>query len=124
MDISISISIGELLDKISILEIKEEKIGDKLKLKEIRKELSILSKIAEDKLKNSSNWIAKLKKVNLKLWKIENDIRQKEREKSFEKEFIDLSRLVYMTNDYRFKIKEEINKFYGSQIKEQKSYNK
>ena len=122
MDISVNVSVGELLDKISILQIKSERISDEKKLIEIRKELEILTKLSKDSLENSESWIAKIKPINEKLWQIEDDIRKKEKSKEFDQEFIELARSVYVTNDQRFKMKDEINQFYGSEIKEQKSY--
>ena len=122
MDLLVNVSVGELLDKISILEIKSERINDAKKLENVMKELDILSKIATENLAGCKDWIKKIKEINEKLWVIEDDIRQKERDKAFDNEFIELARAVYYTNDLRFKIKDEINSFYGSNIKEQKSY--
>ena len=115
------ISIGELLDKISILEIKSENILDEAKLEHIRKELNILTHNVQD-LEKHREWIDKIRAVNMKLWAIEDGIRAKERNKIFDDEFIKLARSVYYTNDERFCIKDQINRYYGSDIKEQKSY--
>lgn len=117
----VQISMGELLDKISILEIKSEKIQDEPKLLHIENELSILSNDVSD-LDNYRGWVDKLKTVNKKLWIIEDSIREKERNKAFDDEFIKLARSVYYTNDERFDIKDQINKYYGSELQEQKSY--
>ena len=119
------ISAGELLDKISILEIKLEKIEDKNNLKEIKKEYKILQKIQnssikfDDKIKKLFNSI---KKVNVKLWNVEDKLRICEKNKDFSKNFIELAREVYFNNDKRSKIKSEINKILGSNIREVKQY--
>ena len=119
------ISAGELLDKISILEIKLVKINDKESLLEINKEYNSLKETqnSNNKLtKNLENLIKELKEVNLKLWDIEDNKRICEKNKDFGKVFIDLSRNVYLNNDKRAKIKSEINKLLGSNIKEVKQY--
>ena len=119
------ISAGELFDKISILEIKLEKIEDKESQKEISKEYTSLKATQKlninitEKLQNLFN---ELKDVNLNLWKIEDQIRTSERSKDFGKSFISLARNVYFNNDKRSKIKFEINKVLGSNIKEIKKY--
>jgi hypothetical protein len=121
------ISAGELFDKISILEIKKNKIKDKTKVKIILKELDSLQKTANEninKSKSLTKLYKKLKSVNLKLWKIEDDIRDCERKKNFTKKFIKLARDVYFTNDQRSLIKNKINKFTKSNISEVKSYKK
>ena len=119
------ISSGELLDKISILEIKLKKIKDKENLKEINKEYAILKQSQNLNIKltkNLENLIKQLKEVNLKLWDIEDNKRICEKNKDFGKVFVDLSRNVYLNNDKRAKIKSEINKLLGSNIKEVKQY--
>ena len=119
------ISAGELLDKISILEIKLVKINDKESLLEINKEYNSLkeTQVSNIKLtKNLENLIKQLKEVNLKLWDIEDNKRICEKNKDFGKMFVDLSRNVYLNNDKRAKIKSEINKLLGSNIKEVKQY--
>jgi hypothetical protein len=121
------ISAGELFDKISILEIKKNKIKDKTKVKIILKELDSLQKTANEninKSKSLTKLYKKLKSVNLKLWKIEDDIRDCERKKNFTKKFIKLARDVYFTNDQRSLIKNKINRFTKSNISEVKSYKK
>ena len=119
------ISAGELLDKITILEIKREKITDSEKLKNINKELSSLTKTSDEKIpdkKRIEDLILNLKKINLKLWTIEENKRKAEKEKKFDEAFIQLSRDVYKSNDERAKIKLKINDILGSNIKEVKSH--
>ena len=119
------ISAGELLDKISILEIKLVKINDKDSLLEINKEYNSLKETQNSNIKltkNLENLIKALKEVNLKLWDIEDNKRICEKNKDFGKVFVDLSRNVYLNNDKRAKIKSEINKLLGSNIKEVKQY--
>ena len=118
-------STGELLDKISILEIKLEKIKDPEKLKFITKEHSILKKQLENNVKSDDkldNLFQSLKKINSKLWIIEDDKRQCEKDKNFGDKFVKLSRDVHFLNDDRAKIKLEINNLTGSLIKEIKEY--
>ena len=119
------ISAGELLDKISILEIKLVKINDKESLLEINKEYNSLKETQNSNIKltkNVENLINELKEVNLKLWDIEDNKRICEKNKDFGKVFVDLSRNVYLNNDKRAQIKSEINKLLGSNIKEVKQY--
>ena len=119
------ISPGELLDKISILEIKLDKIKDKENLQEIDKEYKSLNETKKTHLEINTdvqNLIKQLKDVNLKLWSIEDEKRICEKNKDFGKEFIELARNVYINNDRRAKIKWEINKLLGSNIKEVKKY--
>jgi len=123
--ILVEISAGELLDKISILEIKLVKINDKESLLEINKEYNSLKETQNSNIKltkNLENLIKELKEVNLKLWDIEDNKRICEKNKDFGKVFVDLSRNVYLNNDKRAKIKSEINKLLGSNIKEVKQY--
>ena len=118
-------SAGELLDKITILEIKKEKIKDGQKLKDISKELSSLTKTSDEKIPDKSeinNLIINLKQINLKLWDIEENKRLAEKNQKFDEKFIKLSREVYKTNDERAKIKLKINEILGSNIKEVKSH--
>ena len=119
------VSIGELLDKISILEIKQEKIKNPEKLKFISNEHSILKEQLDENV-NSDDKLSKLfhslKEVNAKLWVIEDDKRQCEKDKDFGEKFIKLSRDVHFLNDDRAKIKLEINNHTGSTIKEIKEY--
>jgi len=119
------ISAGELIDKITILEIKKIKISDAEKLKDINKELDSLNQTFKQFIPDPSSikqLIDKLKSINLKLWDIENGKRQAEKDQNFGKEFIELARSVYKSNDERAKIKLEINNTLGSNIKEVKSH--
>ena len=123
--IIVEVSIGELLDKISILEIKQEKIKDPEKLKFINNEHSILKDQLEKNIKTDdklNNLYQSLKEINAKLWIIEDDKRQCEKDKNFGEKFIKLSRDVHFLNDDRAKIKLEINNHTGSVIKEIKEY--
>ena len=123
--IIIEVSIGELLDKISILEIKQGKIKDPEKLKFINNEHSILKSQLEKNIKSDeklNELYQSLKEINSKLWVIEDDKRQCEKDKEFGEKFIKLSRDVHFLNDDRAKIKLEINNHTGSTIKEIKEY--
>ena len=123
--ILVEVSVGELLDKISILEIKQEKIKDPEKLKFINEEHSILKDQLNNKVKSDqklNELFESLKQINAKLWVIEDDKRQCEKEKDFTDTFIKLSRDVHFLNDDRAKIKLEINNHTGSKIKEIKEY--
>ena len=123
--IIVEVSIGELLDKISILEIKQEKIKDPEKLKFINNEHSVLKDQLKKNVKSSdklNNLYKSLKEINAKLWVIEDDKRQCEKDKNFGEKFIKLSRDVHFLNDDRAKIKLEINNHTGSVIKEIKEY--
>ena len=123
--ILVEVSVGELLDKISILEIKQEKIKDPEKLKFINTEHSILKDQINNNVKSDEKiekLFQSLKDINAKLWVIEDDKRQCEKEKDFTEKFIKLSRDVHFLNDDRAKIKLEINNLTGSKIKEIKEY--
>ena len=123
--ILVEVSVGELLDKISILEIKQEKIKDNEKLKFIAEEHSILKDQLNRNVKSDqklTELFESLKRINAKLWVIEDDKRQCEKEKDFSNTFIKLSRDVHFLNDDRAKIKLEINNYTGSKIKEIKEY--
>ena len=123
--IIVEVSIGELLDKISILEIKQEKIKDPEKLKFINNEHSILKDQLEKNINSNdklNDLYQSLKEINAKLWVIEDDKRQCEKDKDFGEKFIKLSRDVHFLNDDRAKIKLEINNHTGSTIKEIKEY--
>ena len=124
MIISIPVSLGELVDKISILHIKNINIKDEEKLKLIREELELLNQTLNKHIKNNDiqNYLDSLIEINSKLWVIEDDIRDCERKKKFDQTFIDLARSVYFTNDKRSEVKLEINKKFGSKIIEVKSY--
>ena len=119
------ISAGELFDKITILEIKKEKISNNEKLVDVEKELSSLKDTVEKFIPNQNNilkHVNDLKEINLKLWDIEDGKRAAEKEKKFDDKFIELARNVYKLNDVRAKIKLAINTVLGSNIKEVKSY--
>ena len=126
MIISTPVSLGELVDKISILHIKSIKIKDNEKLRLVKEELSLLEQTLNDYIKSDEikTFLDSLIDINTKLWVIEDDIRDCERDKKFDQKFIDLARSVYFTNDKRSEIKLEINKAFGSKIIEVKSYEK
>ena len=119
------ISAGELIDKITILEIKKEKITNEEKIENINKELFSLQESLKKYIPNNNKILSlknELKKINLKLWEIEDGKRAAEKNKKFDEEFIELARNVYKFNDERAKIKLSINNALGSNIKEVKSY--
>ena len=123
--IIVEVSIGELLDKISILEIKQEKIKDPDKLKFITNEHSILKNQLDNNVRSDdklNDLFQSLKEINAKLWVIEDDKRQCEKDKDFGEKFIKLSRDIHFLNDNRAKIKLDINNHTGSAIKEIKEY--
>lgn len=123
MNIECEISLGELVDKLSILQIKLQKITDESKLVHVRKEEKVLSdKLQSLNLPGIDVHLQQMVEINSKLWKIEDDIRELERAKTFNHEFIELARSVYITNDERFKRKNTINTFYKSGLVEVKSY--
>ena len=117
------VSLGELIDKITILEIKQINMTG-IKLKNVDKELKLIKNILQDtNLEIDIDLINNLKEVNNKLWEIEDNIRIKESNQKFDKEFIQLARSVYKENDKRASIKKEINQKYNSELVEEKSYN-
>ena len=123
--ILVEVSVGELLDRISILEIKKEKISNPESIKFIEKEYSILKEQLNKNIKSDKKleeFFNNLKKTNLKLWSIENDKRMCEKNSDFGEKFIKLSREIHFLNDNRSKVKLEINKYTGSQIREIKQY--
>tara|TARA_B100000214_G_C23820222_1_gene559283 strand:- start:132 stop:515 length:384 start_codon:yes stop_codon:yes gene_type:complete len=124
MLIDTPISLGELVDKISILIIKQKNINDKEKLSHVNKELDFLQNTLIKYIKNEDikKYLDKLISINSDLWKIEDDIRDCERKKIFDKKFIELARNVYFTNDERSRVKSDINKNFGSELVEVKSY--
>ena len=126
MLIDTPISLGELVDKISILIIKQKNINDKLKISHVNKELDYLKITLEKNIKKEEihNYLDQLVKINSELWKIEDDIRECERKKIFDHTFIELARSVYFTNDKRANVKSEINIKFGSELVEVKSYKK
>ena len=125
--ISVEVSYGELIDKITILEIKAEHIKNRSKLHNVQTELLILNNIYYHDIpltEKTKSLKKELKRVNEELWVIEDDIRLKEQNKEFDEEFIQLARLVYITNDRRGDIKREINEHLGSYLVEEKEYTK
>ena len=126
MIIKTPVSLGELVDKISILHIKNLNIKDSEKLKLVKEELLLLNKTLDDNVNRNDIQLHldSLIAINSKLWVIEDDIRDCERNKIFDQKFIDLARSVYFTNDKRSAVKLEINKKFGSKIIEVKSYEK
>ncbi len=124
MLINTPISLGELVDKISILIIKQKNITDEIKLDHVKKELDFLQKTLMNYVQQEeiNTYLENLININSKLWNIEDDIRECERKKLFDQTFIDLARGVYFTNDERAKVKNDINKTFGSELVEVKSY--
>ncbi len=125
MNVNIDISIGEFFDKLTILEIKKERIKDAGKLVNINTELDALNELLSSLAFSRADVdieVGELKTINEKLWVIEDDIRDKESAKSFDQEFIELARSVYFTNDRRSDVKREINIKLGSDFIEEKSY--
>lgn len=123
MIIKCPVSIGEIVDKLTILAIKEQKIATPSKLSHIKKEKALLEEILkEHKLEVATEYREQLYQINLKLWQIEEDLRQHEKRSDFGPQFIELARLVYKTNDQRFLVKDKINKMLGADVCEVKSY--
>jgi len=122
--VNVPISLGELIDKLTILQIKLQQIDDPEKWKNVKNEWDILSRLPEykDVAYEIAPFFTKLYIVNMELWKIEDDIRECEKNQNFDLRFIQLARSVYKTNDKRAAIKKEINLKYGSKIIEEKSY--
>ncbi len=124
-DILVPISPGELIDKLTILQIKSERMSDAAKVANVRIELQLLEstwrEASHGKPDITAEWAA-LKKINEKLWVVEDDIRDKERAKEFDARFIELARAVYVINDERAAVKKQINTKLGSRIVEEKSY--
>lgn len=120
--ILIPVSIGELFDKASILQIKIERIKDESKITDCKNELDKISTFFMPLYEKNQELFSKLKKVNEALWEIEDDIRRKEKAKEFDDQFVQLARSVYQVNDKRSQVKAEINLFFGSDINEVKSY--
>ncbi len=124
-NIKVPVSPGEVLDKITILEIKSERMSDPEKVANVRVELQLLqdtwaANIRDDEVIRDLH--AQLKAINETLWEIEDDIRDKERVKEFDERFVELARAVYFTNDKRSEVKKKLNLHLGSQIIEEKSY--
>ena len=126
MIISTPVSLGELIDKISILQIKKKNIFDISKIKLINEELELLEQTLSSQVNDNkvNEFLDELVKINSELWKIEDNIRDCEINKKFDQIFIDLARSVYITNDKRSEIKLNINNYFGSKIVEVKSYEK
>ena len=124
-EIRVPISPGELIDKITILQIKSARMTDPAKVANVRNELALLEQTWRESPFSTSDidaeWAA-LRRINEKLWDVEDDLRDMERARTFNQEFIDLARAVYFTNDERAAVKREINKKLGSKIVEEKSY--
>ncbi len=126
--ILIETSLGELIDKISILEIKIDKIEDNIDKEEIAKEYTSLTntltkiKLSNDERTRINDFVIKLKEINTRLWNIENEKRLAEKSKNFDKKFIEHARSVYKLNDERAKVKRQVNESFGSNIKEIKKY--
>ena len=124
-NIKVPVSPGEVLDKITILEIKSERMEDPAKVANVRIELKLLQDTWADAITDDEvirDLHAQLKEINEALWEIEDDIRDKERVKEFDERFIELARAVYFTNDRRSEVKKKLNLHLGSQIVEEKSY--
>lgn len=126
MEILCPVSLGELVDKLTILEIKMEKIDNSEKVAHAKNEFDALTKTLKSLKLNEQEKLDSLRKdlkeINLTLWEIEDDIRIKEKNREYDQGFIDLARSVYITNDRRFEVKNSINMSYNSGIKEVKSY--
>jgi len=122
--VSIPVSVGELIDKLSILQVKKTKISDELKLKFVNKEFEILYNLSSVYLNEFEieSLYHQLVEINTSLWDVEDKLRVIEKEKRFEGEFISLARKVYFTNDERFRLKNEINLITSSEIREVKDY--
>jgi hypothetical protein len=122
--ISIPVSIGEMIDKLSILQVKKNKVKDKTKLEFIDKEFELLYNFSSEYLNNSETELIyhQLVSVNTNLWEIEDKLRVMEKEKNFGDEFVSSARKVYFTNDERFRLKNEINLITESEIREVKEY--
>lgn len=123
--IQVPVSPGEVLDKITILEIKSERMDDPGKLANVRRELELLQGTWQQTVEDDETVRrihAQLKSINEALWEIEDDIRDKERAREFDQRFIELARSVYVTNDQRANAKKELNVYLGSEIVEEKSY--
>ena len=125
MNVNVEISIGEFFDKITILEIKKERISNADKLVNINKELdglnTLLTQLSFSRDEVAQE-VAELRKINEALWEIEDDIREKESQKAFDERFVELARAVYITNDKRSEVKRDINLKLGSDFVEEKSY--
>jgi hypothetical protein len=122
MSLTIPVSFGELIDKITILEIKSERISNLEALRNIEKELEALKKIRNKYIEIDPRLVSDLKMVNTEIWEVEDELRLCEKEKMFDERFVGMARSVYMFNDRRASLKKQINMRYNSEIKEEKSY--
>ncbi len=125
MQVTVPISVGELLDKITILEIKAERIADRVKRANVARELDALLRCRDGlglRGPDLDRLVAELGRVNRRLWEVEDDLRRLEKTETFDADFIRLARSVYRENDRRAEIKREINRVTGSQLVEEKSY--
>jgi hypothetical protein len=122
--VTVPVSIGEMIDKLSILQVKKTKISDEIKLEFVNKEFEILHNLSSIHLNNLEieSLYHQLIEINSSLWDVEDKLRVLEKEKKFEGEFISLARKVYFTNDERFRLKNEINSITSSEIREVKDY--
>jgi hypothetical protein len=123
--VAVPVSLGELIDKITILEIKSERMTDEKKLANVRKELALLTAVKEAQKLSGAEFdriYGALKSTNEALWVIEDDIRDCERHKRFDAKFVELARAVYVTNDKRAALKNELNQLFNSALVEEKSY--
>jgi hypothetical protein len=122
--VTVPVSIAEMIDKLSILQVKKTKISDEIKLKFVNKEFEILHDLSSIHLNNLEieSLYHQLIEINSSLWDVEDKLRVLEKEKKFEGEFISLARKVYFTNDERFRLKNEINSITSSEIREVKDY--
>ena len=122
--VSVPVSVGELIDKLSILQVKKSKVKNPDKLKFIEKEYDLLLSMSSEYFNNVEiiETYKELVDVNLKLWEVEDELRVIENTKVFDNKFIELARAVYYTNDERFRLKDRINNLTNSEIKEQKDY--
>ena len=122
--VNVPVSVGELIDKLSILQVKKSKVKNSDKLKFIEKEYDLLLSMSSEYFNNVDiiSTYKELVDVNLKLWEVEDELRAIENTKVFDNKFIELARAVYYTNDERFRLKDKINNLTNSEIKEQKDY--
>jgi hypothetical protein len=121
--VKVEVSIGEVIDKLTILSIKSQKINDQNKLKNIRKEYNLLKEgLEKTGIGIPSEEVRQLEKINLRLWDIEDKIRLKEAKKEFDQDFIELARSIYYNNDKRAAVKRKINLKFGSEVIEEKEY--
>ncbi len=118
----IEVSNGEIIDKLTIIEIKLEQIKDEAKLKNLRNEFEVLNDVASKIISKEHEYYRELYQINKQLWDIEDRIRELEKARSFEREFVEVARSVYFTNDKRSEVKRKINELTGSALIEEKSY--